>query len=240
LSSKDSETVSEAPSVAGSDNSHSSAAPAHRNLTLLLRNIPETMASSMSTRPHITSEIAKYVCSVISADGGLPIDQKAIKYSASFSQPKQAPPGCCWLNFKYTIEGKRVNRLRNTSFDDDKIYSLKEFMEHYRQSGQPEKSDLELQNMWVRCEDAVFAAEKMLAGGGRGARPISIATYFLDRIKAADRPKRREVEEKHAQDPQSISLEDRKKYIDVKGKTWTTLTLGHQVLSVEFMRMPPR
>jgi len=211
-------------------------AASHRNLTLLFSNIPEQMASSTPSRPGIMSEIKKYAVQVLASDGGMPIAQSAIKCSASFATPKQAPPGGCWLTFTYALEGKRINNL-GSKFDDGKAYTLQAYMEAYRKSSQPEKTDQQLQQLWWRCEDAISAAEKLLAGGGQGCRPISIATYFLDRVKAIDRPKKQAVADKQKSN-KDVSLDERRKYIEKAGKTWTTCELGGQQLSVEFRRMP--
>lgn len=232
-SSHASETSSQAPSVAGSDNSHSSVAPSHRNLTLLFRNIPETIASSINQRPSITSDIKKYVADVLSKE--LPIARDTIKFESSFKMARQAPPGGCWLTFKYSIEGKRINRLGNKKFDDGKAYSKVAFMEAYRKAGLPEKTDGQLEELWFKCEDAVSAAEKML---GKGGRPISIATYFVNQVKAVDLPIRQAVIAKK-QAGGDVSLDERRKYIedkDIKWKTWTNCTIGQSCLYVEFMR----
>lgn len=232
-SSHASETSSKAASVAGSENSHSSVAPSQRNLTLLFRNIPERIASSTTQRPFITSEIKKYVEEVLSKE--LPIARDTIKFEAGFKFARQAPPGGCWLTFKYNIEGKRINRLGNKKFDDGKAYSKVAFMEAYRKAGLPEKTDGQLEELWLKCDDAVSAAERML---GKGGRPISIATYFVNQVKAVDVPVRQAVIAKK-EAGEDVSLDERRKYIedkDVKWRTWTNCTIGQNSLFVEFMR----
>lgn len=127
--------------------------------------------------------------------------------------------------------------MGDKELDDGKAYELHAFMKHYRQSGRREDTDSQLKDLWIKCNDAVLAAERLLAGGEKRDRPISIATYFMDRVKAIDRPMRDAAEKKHG-NKQDISLDERRKYIEPRGRrTWTTLALGGAPISVEFMKV---
>lgn len=167
-SSKGSETASQAGSVAGSENSHSSASPSeYRNLTLLFMHLPEAVHSSLSQRPAAKQQIEAYVAKVLAGPPALPIPRESIKFSASFVEPKKAPYGGCWLTFRYADEKKRINP------DDNKVYSFEALKKLY--------GDTKALKLWNRGTDAVFDLEKKLSGGG--GRPTSIARWVLTKIQ---------------------------------------------------------
>jgi len=162
---------SEAESQPGSEHSHSSVSQSeYKNLTLLFSNIPESLCTSFSQRPASKQAIEEYVKKVLLSHPPIGVSPDAISYSASFSEPRKAPYCSCWLNFKYTVEGKRI------SADDGKAYSLSAFKALYKDK----KSDAVIMKMWARSSDAVFELEKMIGNG----KPMSVARWFMDRVKA--------------------------------------------------------
>eukprot|EP00931_Biecheleriopsis_adriatica_P100903 TRINITY_DN76139_c0_g1_i1.p1 TRINITY_DN76139_c0_g1~~TRINITY_DN76139_c0_g1_i1.p1 ORF type:complete len:602 (-),score=134.20 TRINITY_DN76139_c0_g1_i1:105-1823(-) len=156
---------------AGSEHSHSSTAQSeYRNSTLLFSNIPEAMHVSMSQKPATKQAIENWVSSVLDAPPAIPVSRDAFSFSASFSEPRKAPYGCCWLTFKYVVEGKRI------SAEDGKAYSLQAFRNLYKDK----KADAVVLRMWTRSTDAVFELEKKIGGDGK---PTSVARWFMDRVK---------------------------------------------------------
>merc|ERR1712039_792996 len=95
----------------------------------------------------------------------------------SFTVPKKAPHGGCWLSFRYTVENCRVA-------DDGKSYTLQNFQKLH--AGSIDVTDQKIMQMWARCRDSVQVLEKKLAGLD-GPR-ISIAKWFMDKVKAKNPP----------------------------------------------------
>merc|ERR1712066_1186134 len=129
--------------------------------------------------------------------------------------------GTCYLTFSYTLAGKRINKVgdkKRQHFDDEKAYTLQGFIDHYRKCGEKDATDGELKEL------------------GYG-RPVSIATYFMDRLRAIDRKRRDEAQQKHVADPSSVSLDEWRKYFEARGNpTWTDLVVKQSPISVDFMR----
>jgi len=169
-----SEAPSEAASVAGSQNSHTSvqSQPGEsRPMTLLFDGIPEDMYNSEAQKPAAKQSIEAFVKSILK---DAPVNPSLFTCSASFTTPKKAPPGGCWMNFQYTVKESRINP------EDGKSYTYDAFKKLYQDSIDGTPNNVALK--WQKCRDSIQALEKSLADQD-GPR-ISIARWFMDKVRS--------------------------------------------------------
>lgn len=173
-----SEAPSDGASVAGSLNSHTSV-QSHRGerqlMTLLFAGLPESVCNSDTQKPAAKNSIKAFVDGIVK---DAPVNEKSYSVSASFTVPKKAPLGGCWVNFQYEVENCRINP------DDGKSYTLEAFKKVHQ--GTIDMTEGKVMAKWNRCREAVQVLEKQL-NGNDGPR-MSIATWFMNAAKKKDPP----------------------------------------------------
>jgi len=247
LSSKASDMASELGSVAGSENSHSSQAPAaYKSMTLLFSNIPDE-ARSLTKDAVIKQDLQDFAKKVLDdpsfvvASPVCPVPSENFSWSASFSTPKKAPPGGCWLSFKYKVDGWKVFPGDGKAYSEQAFKKLckgkekddliSEMFNNFKQDKkifidgatytlrglkdlyESQDKDAVILDFWKQSKDAAHELEKKL-GGEDGA--ITIARWFINRVKAKRTPPHPGFEN--------------------TSRTWADLKVGGATLSIEFKR----